>query len=67
MFGDSLQCNLHSALVLMKDQKKKKREKESTKNSYLGLWLMELENVLANVLYLAVDLQQHAFGFKYSA
>lgn len=40
MFADSLQCNLHLALVLMKDQNKKKtkkRRKESAKNLYLGL------------------------------
>lgn len=50
-----------------KEKTQQKKRKESAKDLYLRLWLTELENVLENVLYLAVDLQQDASVFKYSA
>lgn len=50
--------------VRLGKKRKKKKIKESAKISSLWLWLVELESVLENVLYLAVDLQQEASGFK---
>jgi len=59
---------MQSALRFSVDERFiKKRKRKKKNNQQRIIILMEFEKVLENVFYLAVDMQQDASGFKYSA